>query len=50
MNTGSYQKAIEVCRTLIGIKTSVVDVDIDNAVNSVVLMFPNLRKMFLRPN
>ena len=48
MNMESYQKAIEVCRTLIGIKTSVVDVDIDNAVNSVVLMFPNLSKDVLK--
>ena len=48
MNLESYQKAIEVCRTLIGIKTSVEDVDIDNAVNSVVLMFPNLNKDVLK--
>lgn len=48
MNMESYQKAIEVCRTLIGIKTSVVDEDIDNAVNSVILMFPNLSKNVLK--
>lgn len=48
MNMESYQKAIEVCRTLIGIKTSVNDEDIDNAVNSVVLMFPNLSKNVLK--
>ena len=48
MNIESYQKAIEVCRTLIGIKTSVVDADIDNAVNSVVLMYPNLSKDVLK--
>ena len=48
MNMESYQKAIEVCRTLIGIKSSVVDEDIDNAVNSVVMMFPNLSKEILK--
>lgn len=48
MNMESYQKAIEVCRTLIGIKTSVKDEDIDNAVKSVVLMFPNLSKDVLK--
>lgn len=48
MNMESYQKAILVCRTLIGIKTSVTDEDIDNAVNSVVLMFPNLSKDVLK--
>ena len=48
MNMESYQKAIEVCRTLIGIKTSVTDEDIDNAVNNVVLMFPNLNKDVLK--
>ncbi len=48
MNMESYQKAIEVCRTLIGIKSSVVDEDIDNAVNSVVMMFPNLSKESLK--
>ena len=48
MNMESYQKAIEVCRTLIGIKTSVTDEDIDNAVNNVVLMFPNLSKDVLK--
>lgn len=39
MNMESFQKAIEVCRTLIGIKNPVTDEDIDNAVNNVVLMF-----------
>lgn len=48
MNTESYQKAILVCRTLIGIKSSVTDEDIDKAVNRVVLMFPNLRKDVLK--
>lgn len=48
MNMESYQKAIEVCRTLIGIKSSVVDKDIDNAINSVVMMFPNLSKEILK--
>lgn len=48
MNMESYQKAILVCRTLIGIKPSVTDDDIDNAVNSVVLMFPNLSKDVLK--
>ena len=44
----SYQKAIEVCRTLIGLKESVTDNDIDTAVNSVVLMFPTLSKEVLK--
>lgn len=48
MNMESYQKAIEVSRTLIGIKTSVTDEDIDNAVKNVVLMFPNLNKDVLK--
>ena len=48
MNIESYQKAIEVCRTLIGVKTSVTDEDINNAVNRVVLMFPNLGKDVLK--
>ena len=48
MNLESYQKAIEVCRTLIGIKTTVTDEDIDNAVNNVVLMFPNFSKDVLK--
>ena len=48
MNLESYQKAIEVCRTLIGIKTTVTDEDIDNALNNVVLMFPNLSKDVLK--
>lgn len=48
MNMELYQKAIEVCRTLIGIKTSVVDDDIDNAVNNVILMYPNLSKDILK--
>lgn len=48
MNIESYQKAIEVCRTLIGIKSSVADEDMDNAVNSVVIMFPNLSKEVLK--
>ena len=44
----SFQKAIEVCRTLIGIKNPVTDEDIDNAVNNVVLMFPSLGKEVLK--
>ena len=48
MNMESYQKAIEVCRTLIGLKGSVTDNDIDTAVNSVVLMFPKLSKEVLK--
>lgn len=48
MNMESYQKAIEVCRTLIGIKSSVVDKDIDNAINSVAMMFPNFSKEILK--
>ena len=48
MNMESYQKAILVCRTLIGFKSSVTDEDIDNAVNSVVLMFPDLNKDILK--
>ncbi len=44
----SYQKAIEVCRTLIGLKGSVTDNDIDTAVNNVVLMFPMLSKEILK--
>ena len=48
MNMESYQKAIEVCRTLIGLKESVTDNDIDTAVNSVVLMFPTLSKEVLK--
>ncbi len=48
MNMDLYQKAIDVCRTLIGIKNSVSDEEIDSAVNSVVLMFPNLSKDVIR--
>ena len=48
MNMESYQKAIEVCRTLIGLKVSVKDEDIDNAINGVALMFPNLSKEVLK--
>lgn len=48
MNMESYQKAIEVCRTLIGLKVSVKDEDIDNAINGVVLMFPNLSREVLK--
>ena len=48
MNMESYQKALEVCRTLIGLKGSVTDNDIDTAVNSVVLMFPSLSKEILK--
>ena len=48
MNMESYKKAIEVCRTLIGLKVSVKDEDIDNAINGVVLMFPNLSKEVLK--
>lgn len=48
MNMESFQKAIEVCRTLIGIKNPVTDEDIDNAVNNVVLMFPSLGKEVLK--
>lgn len=48
MNMESYQKAIEVCRTLIGIKNSVTDEEIESAVNNVVLMFPNLSKDVLK--
>ena len=44
----SYQKAIEVCRTLIGLKVAVTDNDIDTAVNNVVLMFPTLSKEVLK--
>ena len=38
MSMESYQKAIEVCRTLIGIKNLVTDEDIEHAVNNVILM------------
>ena len=48
MSMESYQKAIEVCRTLIGIKNPVTDEDIDSAVNNVVLMFQNLSKDVLK--
>lgn len=48
MNMESFQKAIEICRTLIGIKNPVTDEDIDNAVNNVVLMFPSLGKEVLK--
>lgn len=48
MNMESFQKAIEVCRTLIGIKNPVTDEDIDNAVNNVVLMFPSLGKEVIK--
>lgn len=48
MNMESYQKAIEVCRTLIGIKNAVRDEDIDKAVDSVVLIFPTLSKDILK--
>lgn len=48
MNMESFQKAIEVCRTLIGIKNPVTDEDIDNAVNNVVLMFPSIGKEVLK--
>ncbi len=48
MNMESYQKAIEVCRTLIGIKNSVSDEEIENAVTNVTLMFPNLSKDVLK--
>ena len=48
MNMESYQKAIEVCRTLIGLKVAVTDNDIDTAVNNVVLMFPTLSKEVLK--
>ena len=48
MNMESYQKAIEVCRILIGLKGAVSDNDIDTAINSVVLMFPTLSKEVLK--
>lgn len=48
MNMESYQKAIEVCRTLIGLKVAVTDNDIDTAVHNVVLMFPTLSKEVLK--
>ena len=44
----SYQKAIEVCRTLIGLKESVTDTDIDSAIDSVALMFPTLSRDVLK--
>lgn len=44
----SYNKAIEVCRTLIGLKNSVTDKEIDSAVNNVVLMFSTLNKEVLK--
>jgi len=48
MSMESYLKAIEVCRTLIGIKNPVTDEDIDRAVNNVVLMFQSLSKDVLK--
>ena len=48
MNMESYQKAIEVCRTLIGLKDSITDNDIDSAINNVVLMFSTLSKEVLK--
>jgi len=48
MSIESYQKAIEVCRDLIGIKNPVTDEDIDYAVNKVVLIFQNLSKDVLK--
>ena len=48
MSMESYQKAIEVCRDLIGIKNPVTDEDIDYAVNKVVLIFQNLSKDVLK--
>lgn len=48
MKIESYQQAIGVCRILIGLKVSVTDRDIDTAINSVVLMFPELNKEILK--
>lgn len=48
MSMESYQKAIEICRDLIGIKNPVTDEDIDYAVNKVVLIFQNLSKDVLK--
>lgn len=48
MNMESYQKAIAVCRTLIGMRTSVIDEDIDNAINDVIRMYPTLDKDVLK--
>ena len=48
MNMESYQEAIKVCRTLIGLKQSVTDNDIDTVVNRVSLMYPSLNKEVLK--
>ena len=48
MNMESYQEAIKVCRTLIGLKQSVTDNDIDTVVNRVSLMYPSLNKEILK--
>ena len=48
MNMESYQEAIKVCRTLIGLKESVTDNDIDTVVNRVALMYPTLNKEILK--
>lgn len=44
----SYQTAIEVCRTLIGLKESVTDSDIDSAIDGVTLLFPTLSRDVLK--
>lgn len=43
-----YAKAIEVCRTLIGLKSSVKDEEIDSAVDNVLRMFNTLDKNILK--
>ncbi len=43
-----YNKAIKVCRTLIGLKTSVTDEEIDSAVSNVLKMYDTLDKNILK--
>lgn len=48
IDLGQYSKAIEVCRTLIGLKTSVTDEEIDLVVSNVLKMYDTLDKNILK--
>lgn len=48
MSIESYEKALEVCRTLIGIKISVSDEDINDAVSKTIMLFPSLSRDVLK--
>ena len=44
----SYNTAINVCKTLIGLKSVVTDMDIDNAISQACMIFKSLDKDLLK--